>query len=73
MCSGCSKELISNVKLFEKYLQKNNVSMLWLTKTLLDQLYLLEPSIFRGIKYLLAGGEALNKDIVESILDLKRI
>ena len=29
---GCSKELISNVKLFEKYLQKNNVSMLWLTK-----------------------------------------
>ena len=45
--------------------------MLWLTKTLLDQLYLSEPSIFRGIKYLLAGGEALNKDIVESILDLK--
>ena len=38
------------------------------TKTLFDQLYLIDHSLFKGIKYLLIGGEALNKELISQLI-----
>jgi non-ribosomal peptide synthetase component F len=56
--------LLANINLFQKILIVNKISVLWLTKTLFDQLFLEKTTIFKEIKYLLVGGEALNKELI---------
>ncbi len=59
--------LLSNVKDFKVELDKNGVTVLWLTKTLFDQLYQLDKTIFAGLRYLLTGGEVLNKVLISEL------
>ena len=61
-------ELLSNIDLFRVMLLKNRISILWLTKTLFDQLYILDQTIFSSINYLVVGGEALNKELILRLL-----
>jgi len=60
--------LTSNAVEFKKYLNDNKVTILWLTKTLFDTLYIAEGTVFSGIKNLLIGGEALDKHLVDRLL-----
>lgn len=63
-----SIKLLSDYKDFKKTLEKQNVSIMWLTKTVFDQLILSNISIFQNLKYLLVGGEALNKQLITKLL-----
>ncbi|MHB9148389.1 MAG: amino acid adenylation domain-containing protein, partial [Candidatus Amoebophilus sp.] len=56
--------LFADMSLFKHTIITNGISVLWLTKTLFDQLVLLDASIFKEIKYLLVGGEALNQELM---------
>lgn len=62
------KNLISNVAEFKLFLESNGVSALWLTKTLFDSLFYLDPSLFASLNYLLIGGEALDKQTVNRLI-----
>jgi amino acid adenylation domain-containing protein/non-ribosomal peptide synthase protein (TIGR01720 family) len=60
--------LFSNVEKFKIFLTANKVSILWLTKTLFDNLYYLDNSLFEYLNYLIVGGEALDKNIVNRMI-----
>ncbi|MDR1057744.1 MAG: amino acid adenylation domain-containing protein [Coxiellaceae bacterium] len=62
-------DLFGNIELLSETLIKNNVSILWLTKTLFDHLFTADENVFRNIKYLLVGGEALNKQLILKLMN----
>lgn len=49
-------------------LRRHSVDVLFLTKSVFDQLFLFEPTIFHGMKALMVGGEALNHQLVSRLL-----
>jgi non-ribosomal peptide synthetase component F len=60
--------LISDMRLLTDILKNSNITVLWLTKTLFDQLYLTSSDLFKELRYLIVGGEALNKELVSRLL-----
>ncbi len=60
-----NKQLVSDTEIFKEFLLKHKVSILWLTKTLYDLLYLKDNTLFNSINYLLSGGEALSADLIK--------
>ncbi|RQO64381.1 hypothetical protein DBR43_33020, partial [Pedobacter sp. KBW06] len=62
------RALTSNPQNFAEFLSQNQVSVLWLTKTLFDGLFLLNQALFSRLKYLIIGGEALDKTIVNKLI-----
>lgn len=60
-------ELLSDTKKLHKVLVKNQVTILWLTKTLFDQLFFLDETLFGELRYLLVGGESLNKSLMSKL------
>ncbi|BBM03630.1 non-ribosomal peptide synthetase [Microbulbifer sp. GL-2] len=65
------KELISNPKGLNNFFEKYGINILWLTKTLCNELFTSEPSIFKNIKFLLVGGEPLDVNLINSMLASK--
>lgn len=63
-----SLDFMADLSRFQQYVEHNKVSILWLTKSLFDYLYLQEPTLFRSLRYLLIGGEALNKQLVQQLI-----
>ncbi|WP_375331669.1 non-ribosomal peptide synthase/polyketide synthase [Candidatus Tisiphia endosymbiont of Temnostethus pusillus] len=63
-------DLLADINLLQKTLITNKISVLWLTRTLFDQLFLIDQSIFKNIKYLLVGGEALNPKLISKLINL---
>jgi amino acid adenylation domain-containing protein len=63
------KEHISDPLLLKTFLRRNNVSVLWLTKTLLENLFHIDNTVFQGLKYLLTGGEALDKRTINLLIN----
>ncbi|MBQ4849263.1 non-ribosomal peptide synthetase [Pseudoalteromonas sp. MMG012] len=49
-------------------LQKNAISILWLTRTLFDSLYVQKNNIYDGLKCVISGGETLTPHIVKDII-----
>ena len=66
-----SFNLLADIKRFKEVLDKHCVTILWLTKTLFDHLYQLDDTVFSGLKYLLIGGESLNKYLVNKLASSK--
>jgi len=58
------KEDILSAVTFEKNIKKNRVTVMWLTSGLFNQLFQQNPKIFRSLRLLLIGGEALTADFV---------
>lgn len=62
-------ELFADVDLFASIIINYNVSILLLTKTVFDQLYLQNNALFCKLKYLLITGEALNYGLVNQLVN----
>lgn len=60
-------EIFADFLKFKEMISSNQVTIMLLTKTIFDQLYHSDPTIFSPLKYLLIGGEALNKTIIEKL------
>lgn len=52
-------------------LDKHNITTLWLTNTLFENLYSIKADLFQHLHYLLVGGEALNKEIINRLIESK--
>ncbi|MGB3468587.1 MAG: amino acid adenylation domain-containing protein, partial [Cyclobacteriaceae bacterium] len=61
------KDLFADVKSLKSYLQTHHISTLWLTKTLFENVYAADNTIFKGLNALIIGGEALNKSTVTKL------
>ncbi|WP_299490956.1 amino acid adenylation domain-containing protein [uncultured Shewanella sp.] len=59
---------IMTVDELEHFLMEGGVSILWMTKTLFDSVYLEKPAIFSGLNYLLVGGEALTASLMNQLV-----
>ncbi|USD29530.1 amino acid adenylation domain-containing protein [Pseudoalteromonas sp. SCSIO 43201] len=51
-----------------RLIKQHSVSVLWLTRTLFDSLYLQQPTIYDHVRCVITGGEAITPSIVKSIL-----
>ncbi|MBA2711519.1 MAG: amino acid adenylation domain-containing protein [Tatlockia sp.] len=65
-----TRKTILNAQLFAKFLLKEKISILWLTARLLDQFVTAGyANMFKNLRYLLAGGDILNKSTLATILN----
>ncbi|WP_175442115.1 non-ribosomal peptide synthetase, partial [Pseudoalteromonas byunsanensis] len=55
------------VDYIEQLLTEQSISVLWLTRTLFDTLYIESPNLFGSLRYLLVGGEALTPHLIERL------
>ncbi|CCN80747.1 Putative ANTIBIOTIC SYNTHETASE [Vibrio nigripulchritudo SFn27] len=60
-----TKELASNIERFRSVIK--DVSILWVTRSLFDYLYIADKTLFNNLKYLLVGGEALTPKIMKEL------
>lgn len=60
-------ELMANLSAFKDVLSIHQISCLWLTKTLFDQLLLANMEIFSQLNNLIVGGEALDIKLIRSL------
>lgn len=60
-------EIFADFLKFKEMISNNQVTIILLTKTIFDQLYHSDPTLFSPLKSLLIGGEALNKTIIEKL------
>lgn len=64
-------EVFSDIEKFRQQLDGNKITIVWLTKTLFDQLYLQDNTLFKNLKYLLVGGEALDYRLISQLVNSK--
>jgi len=64
-----TKELTSDINKFRSVLASHNISILWLTKTLFETLYFFDNTLFKDLNYLIIGGEALDRNIINRIVE----
>ncbi|NIB61070.1 amino acid adenylation domain-containing protein, partial [Francisella noatunensis subsp. orientalis] len=62
------RHLISSSKELGYFLRQNKVSILWLTKTLFDSIYIQNKDLFAELRYLIIGGEALDVNLINSLV-----
>ncbi|WEF32912.1 non-ribosomal peptide synthetase [Pseudoduganella chitinolytica] len=60
--------LFGDVNALATLLREQAVSVLWLTKSVFDELYRQSERLFASLTWLLVGGEALNRQLVEKLL-----
>ena len=53
----------------ESVLKRYQVSILWLTRTLFDSLYIQHSDLFGSLRYLLIGGEALTAELIRKLIN----
>jgi amino acid adenylation domain-containing protein/FkbH-like protein len=62
------KNVLLNKKLFTKELLDKNISVMWLTAGLFNLYALKSPEIFMKLKFLMSGGDIVDKKAVEQVL-----
>ena len=55
--------------ILSKYLEKNKISILWLTAPLFNQLSENNPKMFKNIRVLLTGGDVLSPKHINNVID----
>ena len=61
-------DLLSNTENLKQILNEQHITVLLLTKSLFDQLYCLDQTLFSHLQYLLIGGESLNKSLIAKLV-----
>ncbi|NQZ12027.1 MAG: amino acid adenylation domain-containing protein, partial [Algicola sp.] len=51
-----------------QFIERHQISVMWLTRALFDELYNQQPNLFAQLRYLLTGGEALTPAIIEQLV-----
>jgi amino acid adenylation domain-containing protein/thioester reductase-like protein len=69
-CLVCiSRSLLLNPSRFGQFIEKEAITVLWLTSELFNQYASLNPAMFKNLNYLLVGGDTLNPEKIKLILD----
>ncbi|MGB8807082.1 MAG: HAD-IIIC family phosphatase [Candidatus Rickettsiella isopodorum] len=62
------KNILLSENLFTKELSDKNINVIWLTAGLFNLYALKSPEIFKKVKYLMSGGDVVDKKAVEQVL-----
>lgn len=62
------RHLISSSKELGYFLRQNKISILWLTKTLFDSIYIQNKDLFDELRYLIIGGEVLDVNLINNLV-----
>ncbi|MBD2525708.1 non-ribosomal peptide synthetase [Nostoc sp. FACHB-133] len=65
---GVSKDVVLSPNDFAEFIQKQEISVLFLTTALFNQMASVVPSAFRSVQHLLFGGEAVDTRWVKEVL-----
>ena len=66
------QETVLDTCQFNSFLEKEKITVLWLTSALFNQLAAQDASMFRHLIYLLVGGDVLNKERIMSVIQCKQ-
>ncbi|MCJ8272284.1 MAG: condensation domain-containing protein, partial [Psychrosphaera sp.] len=74
LCNGArlyylDKEVLLNARQLKATLQRENITVLFITTALLNQLSLLQPDCFASLNYLLFGGELIDENSVTRVIE----
>lgn len=64
------RDYLLNLNLFDNFLHKNKISILFLTTGLFNKFGEIQPTIFKDLKYLLTGGDVISPKAVTNIMDV---
>ena len=64
-----SKDTILNAEKLKKTLNSNNITSIWMTSALFNQMLDTDPDIFCSLKYLLTGGDIVSPSHVRRLKD----
>ncbi len=62
-------ETIINPEAYAAFLDHEDISVMWVTSALFDQLAAFRPGMFKKVKYLLSGGDVVNPKTVYKVLN----
>lgn len=62
-------ETIINPEAYADFIDHQDISVMWVTSALFDQLVTFRPGMFRKVKYLLSGGDVVNPKTVYKVLN----
>ena len=62
-------EVIINPEEYANFLEKHNITVMWVTSALFDQLVAFRAGMFKKVKYLLSGGDVVNPKTVYKVLN----
>lgn len=62
-------ETIINPEAYAAFLDHEDISVMWVTSALFDQLTAFRPGMFKKVKYLLSGGDVVNPKTVYKVLN----
>ncbi len=62
-------ETILNPEAFADFLDREEITVMWVTSALFDQLVSFRPGMFKKVKYLLSGGDVINPKTVYKVLN----
>lgn len=62
-------ETIINPEAFADFLDHQDISVMWITSALFDQVVSFRPGMFKKVKYLLSGGDVVNPKTVYKVLN----
>ena len=62
-------EVIINPEEYANFLDKHNITVMWVTSALFDQLVAFRAGMFKKVKYLLSGGDVVNPKTVYKVLN----
>jgi amino acid adenylation domain-containing protein/thioester reductase-like protein len=62
-------ETIINPEAYAAFLDHQDITVMWVTSALFDQLVAFQPGMFRKVKYLLSGGDVVNPKTVYKVLN----
>ncbi|MDB2385717.1 amino acid adenylation domain-containing protein [Shewanella sp.] len=60
--------LLASPEALATLLKQHCVNILWLTKTLFEHLYAIKADLFQSLEYLIVGGEALDKAMINRLI-----
>ena len=63
-----AKEELLNSGFLANYIEKNKITILWLTAALFNQLCDINPNMFKTAKYLLTGGDVLSTKHINKVM-----
>lgn len=66
------KEVMLDPELFPKQLLSQEITIMWLTAGLFHHYAYNQPSLFKQLNYLLIGGDAIDKQAVQRVLETNR-
>lgn len=62
-------EVIINPEEYANFLDHHNITVMWVTSALFDQLVAFQAGMFKKVKYLLSGGDVVNPKTVYKVLN----